>query len=136
MTQGQSTAIESVKSKCEFLREQHPEQTPIDQKGVSPGIHEIFSNSFFNIAREISLFLFSKLNAWVTLEKFSISNHWLIHFRITIVFFRNHYMIKCSSKSNLRPPCYFLTIHPIEKRKTRVFLNSRTDPFSLFLFEL
>src|SRR4030042_2305722 len=30
MTQGQSTAIESVKSKCEFLREQHPEQTPID----------------------------------------------------------------------------------------------------------
>jgi site-specific recombinase XerD len=30
MTQRQSTAIESVKSKCEFLREQHPEQTPID----------------------------------------------------------------------------------------------------------
>ena len=30
MTQRQSTAIESVKSKCEFLREQDPEQTPID----------------------------------------------------------------------------------------------------------
>lgn len=30
MTQGQSTAIESVESECEFLCEQHPEQTPID----------------------------------------------------------------------------------------------------------
>jgi integrase/recombinase XerD len=30
MTQRQSTAIESVKSKCELLHEQHPEQTPID----------------------------------------------------------------------------------------------------------
>jgi len=79
--------------------------------------------------REISLSLFSKLNAWVILEKSPISNRWLIHIRITIVLFRNHYMIKCSSKSNLRPPCYFLAIHPFEKRKTRVFLNSRTDPF-------
>jgi len=32
MTQGQSTGIESVKSKCEFLLEQHPEQTTIDHK--------------------------------------------------------------------------------------------------------
>jgi len=30
MTQGQPITNESVKSKCEFLREQHPEQTPID----------------------------------------------------------------------------------------------------------
>jgi hypothetical protein len=47
--------------------------------GVSPGIHEIPSNCFFNLTKEMSSFQFSKLTACVTLETSPIPNLWLIH---------------------------------------------------------
>jgi hypothetical protein len=64
-----------------------------ERKGVSPGIHEIPSNSFFNL-----IILVYSLSMVTPAD----------------------YMIKRPSKFNSRPPCHFLTIHLVEKKNKNI----------------